>query len=227
VVEGVAPGSHEVELLLPALTPIVLRVVDAQRREPVLGFTLYWRESEQGSFARLVQGGRRFSPGPDGTFLAELPSGRLDLAVSARAQGFVPARRDGVELFGANVAPLEFELERGVQLELDFQVAPESASALQQLQRGRTAIASEEQWADRERGGDFFQQEVRNGQALRVDASGVAHVSALASGTYRFFNGPKGFVFRPKTFELPPVADHRLTVTLEPEPKRKPDGAGD
>jgi hypothetical protein len=229
--ESVSAG-REIELVLPALASVVLRVVDALHHQPVQGFQLYWREGEEGSFERLELGGRSLFPGPDGTFLAELPAGRLDLLVSARGQGYVPARQDGVNLVGAPPT-LEFELEHGVELELVFlpEAPPEAlpegiAAALQQLRRGKTSIASEEQWAERERGGDYFRQEVRNAQALRPDANGVARLEALPSGRYRFFNGPKGFVFRPQAFELPPVAQHRLEVTLEAEKKKGKGGGG-
>jgi hypothetical protein len=213
--ESVLAGAANVELVLPALTRVALRVIDAADRTSVQGFQLYWRDSAQGEFVRLDQGGRRFSPGPDGVFLAELPAGRIDLAVSARSRGYVPARRDGVELFPEGSPTLEFELERGVELVLEFRLPDDAPEALGLLQRGRVSIASEEQWRERERGGDFFQQEVRNAQALRVDENGRARVRALASGTYRFFNGPKGFDFRPRQFELPAVAEQLVTVALE------------
>ncbi len=229
-VDAVLAGARDLELVMPALASVSLRVVDALRHEPVLGFQLYWREDEEGSFERLELGGRSLFPGPDGTFQAELPAGRLDLLVSARTLGYVPAREEGVHLIGGPPATLEFELERGVELELEFGLAPEAppeaSAALQQLRRGKTSIASEEQWAERERGGDYFRQEVRNAQALRPDANGVARLEALPSGRYRFFNGPKGFVFRPQEFELPPVAQHRVEVTLEPEKKKKKSGEG-
>ena len=98
-------------------------------------------------------------------------------------------------------------------------MAPEAADALRQLQRGRVCSATLEQWNERARGGDFYQQEVRGAQALRIDEAGVARVSALASGRYRFVGVPKGYRFRPAEFELPPVAQQRVTVTLEPEPR--------
>jgi hypothetical protein len=224
---GVPVGDEHVELVLPALTTLSLRVVDALRREPVSGFQLYWRESDEGEFERLVQGGRRFAPGPDGTFLAELPSLRLDLAVSARSQGYVYASRKGLDLFGPAPQTLTFELERGVELTLVLTLAESTAGALAQLQRGRVALASEDQLADRERGGDFFQQEVRNAQALRFDTNNQAVIPALAPGRYRFLSPPKGFEFEPPEFELPAVAQHRLELTLVAAKKKQPNGARD
>jgi carboxypeptidase family protein len=220
-------AGRELELVLPALAPVVLHVVDSRGRAPVLGFQVYWRSSEDGSFARLVQGGRRFAPGPDGTFVAELPIGRLDLAITARDHGFVSARRDGIEVLEGLTPRLEFELEQGLELELVIAIAPEHGDALRMLQRGRFAVATDEQWADRARGGELFQDEVRNAQALRVDEAGVARLKAMASGGYRFFNAPRGFQFQPREFEVPPVAQHRVEVKLEPEAPKKPRGGGD
>ncbi len=233
VARAVRPGGAAVELVLPAVATLALRVVDALRREPVQGFQLYWRASDEGEFERLAQGGRRFSPGPDGTFLAELPAGRLDLAIGARSQGFAPAQREGIELSpareGGAAAELALELELGAELELVLELPPDG-EARRHVQRGRVLLASAEQWAGRERGGEFYQQEVKNPQTLRPDANGVARMRAMPSGRYRFRGAPKGYAFRPAEFELPAVAHHRLTVVLEPEDRpgqAKPGGPGD
>lgn len=221
-VQGVRPGTDELELVLPALGPLELRVVDALRREPVQGFQLYWRTSEDGRFARVSR--QRFAPGPDGTFVAELPVGTLDLAVSARQLGYVPARREGVRVPGRPGAPVELVLEPGIELVLEIEVPPETPGLVSQLARARTAIATEEQWNGRERDGDLYNQEVRSAQALRPGSDGIVRLGALSSGRYRFVNVPRGLVFRPRTFELPPVASHRQKVTLEREPEKKPGG---
>jgi hypothetical protein len=221
--EGVRAGA-ELELVLPAPATLALSVVDALRREPVLGFQLYWRESANGNFERLSQGGRRLSPGPDGSFLAELPAGRLDLAVGARAQGFVPQRVDGVELESGRTHALELVLETGTDLELELSLPPDAPDVLRQLQRGRVVLATAAQWAERERGGELFQQEVQNAQAVRIDAAGLARVRALASGRYRLHGLPKGIRAAPLELEVAPVGQLRLRVALERE---KPEGAGD
>jgi hypothetical protein len=221
LLEGVRPGGADLELVLPALAPVTLRVVDALRREPVLGFQLYWRAVDGGRFERFAQGGRRFSPGPEGTFVAELPRGRVDLAVSARGQGYAFARHEGVEVSGTPGPPIEFRLERGVELVLELRAPPEAPELVAQLQRSRTALATEEQWRERERDGDFYHQEVRSGQALRPGPDGTVRLEGLMSGSYRFVNVPKGLVLRPKTFELPPVGHHRLSVAVERAPEKE------
>lgn len=218
---GVRAGA-ELELVFPPLTTVVLRVIDSVTRQPLPSFLLFWRNSDAGRFERLRQGGRSLSPGPDGTFVAELPCGRLDLVASARPLGLVSARHDGVRLDEASSPHLDFELEPGVELELVFEVAPEHAELLGLLRRGRYALANDEQWEERGRGGAWFQEEVRNAQTLRVDAGGVAHLTGLASGNYRFINAPRGFVLRPSRFELPPVAVQRQKVRIEPVPPAKP-----
>jgi len=218
-------AGAEVELVLPALAEVGLRVVDALRHEPVLGFRLYWRDSVGGEYRRLSQGGSRLSPGADGTFVAELPAGTLDLVVSARAQGFLPAHAQAVRLQAGRGATLEFALEPGAELELT--VAPgEGVDVSRLLQRGRISAISADQWAENERGGEFFQQEIRNPQTLRVDGSGAARLAAMPSGTYRFHGLPKGYVVLPAEFELPPVARQAVRVTLARE-KEKPGAAGD
>ncbi len=226
-------GAHavragaELVLVLPELATLRLRVVDALRHEPVLGFQLYWRDSEAGEFARLSQGGSRFSPGADGTFLAELPAGKLDLVVSARALGYVPARLDGLELPGGRESGAEFELELGLELELELGTDPSDSEVLRQLRRGSLTLATAEQWAERERGGDYYRREVREAQVLRVDSSGVARVKALASGRYRIYGLPKGFQSQPRELDLPAVTHLRATMTIAPAQPKKAAPSGD
>lgn len=220
-------AGAELVLVLPELATLRLRVVDALRREPVLGFQLYWRDSEAGEFRRLSQGGRRFSPGPDGTFLAELPAGRLDLAVGARALGYVPARLDGLELAGGREARAELELDLGTELELSLGAGEGSDEVLRLVRRGRVTLATAEQWAERERGGEYFRQEVRDAQTVRVDANGVGRIRALASGRYRLFGLPKGTRTDPRELEVPAVAHLTAALRFVVEPPRKPGRGGD
>ncbi len=215
--EDVAPGTSGLELVLPALARLPLRVTDRLHGDPVQGFQLYWRDSEQGVFERLHQGARRFSPGPNGLFVAELPAGRLDLAVAARAQGYAPARLDSIELRpGDESRTIEVALERGVVLELAFELQPGAEPLiLSELQRGRVSLSTEEDWADRERGGEYFHQEVRVAQALRIDPQGHARVGSLAPGRYRFFGTPKVVVLHPPLLDIPAVERHAATVRAE------------
>jgi hypothetical protein len=219
-------GEPDLELVMPALASASVRVVDALHHAPVEGFQLFWRDSAEGSYERLVQGGRSFASGPDGTFLAELPAGRLDLLVSARSQGYLPGRRESVHLQSDSTPQVEFELEHGVVLELEIQPAPDAPEGLKQLRRARTWIASAEQWAEHERGGSWFQREVKNAQVLQPDGNGLVRLEAMPSGRYRFYNEPKGLVLRPREFEVPSVAEHRATISLEPQRKKKPGGGG-
>jgi hypothetical protein len=225
-IEDVLPGTRGLELVLPALGRLPLRVTDLLTHEPVTGFLLYWRSGEQGAFERLYQDAGRFSGGPDGVFVAELPAGTLDLAITARGQGYSPARVEGVELrAGEEARTLAVELERGVLLELSFAAAPEEAVALlAELQRSRLALASEEDLRERE--GEYFQQEVRNSQALRIDREGRGRVKALRPGRYRLFNGPRGLVFHPREIEVPAVERHEATVRVERNPRPREAGSG-
>jgi len=216
----VVAGAQGLELVLPALGRLALRVEDADSRAPIAGYQLYWRAVEGGRWERLRQGGRRFSPGPAGDFVAELPAVRLDLAVSARSQGYVAALVRAIELApGGRATPLTVRMEHGLELELAFRAA--EPAWLDELRRSRPAIASDQQWHERPHGGAFFQEEVRDAQGVRLDELGRARLRPLAAGRYRFFNGPRGFEIVPGTFELSPVEAQRL----EFEVRRKEDGA--
>jgi hypothetical protein len=73
---------------------------------------------------------------------------------------------------------------------------------------------SDEQEKERERGGQYFYQEVRAGQIVRVDALGRALVRALPAGRYRFGNLPRSMRLEPATIEVPPVEHLRIDVTV-------------
>ncbi len=221
-VSEVSPGTRGIELVLPALSRVPLRVTDAVTHDPVQGFRLYWRESDGGTFERLYQGAQRFSGGPDGLFVAELPAGELDLAVSARDQGYAPEEIVGLELRpDQRSKTIEVELERGVLLELDVDLDPAlGEEARSQFQRGRACLATEEQWRDRERGGDYFHQEVRNGQGLRMDGEGRVRLRAVAPGSYRFFNLPRSIEIHPDGLEVPAVERHEARIEVRPREPR-------
>jgi len=231
---GVAPGTRGLEFVLPTLGDLELRVVDALSREPVRGFKLYWRvsgpagdEDEDAGWQRLVQGGSRLAPGPSGTFLARLPRGRVDLAVTARSRGYRPALLREIECAAeARGTPLTIELEPGVELALDFHAADGAEALLASLQRTRFALASEEQLAERSLGGELFREEVREAQSVRLDEQGHAHLRALAPGTYRFVNLPRHFQLTPSTFELPSVESFRLAVEVQPGEGPPPEPRG-
>jgi len=216
-VDGIRLGASGVELVLPALVSLPVRVLDASTGAPVQGFELYWREAGSGSFRQLVQGRASVAGGPDGVFMALLPAQHLDLVACARRLGYGPARRDGIDPRRASPEPVELELARGVDLELELHVAPDVADGLPAVRRARTVVATVEQWAERAHGGSWFDTEIRGQQVLRPDASGVARLEAMPVGRYRFFDAPGGLAFEPAEFEIPPGARHRLIVSLVPE----------
>jgi protocatechuate 3,4-dioxygenase beta subunit len=220
---NVAPGTRALELVLPSLARVAVRVRDALRHEPVQGFRLYWRTSEAGSFQLLEQDSERLSAGPDGRFLAELPVGHLDLVVAARNLGYLPAWNEGVNVAAERTIELDFELEAGVELELVVNGDPAQRGQLR-----RAWFVSRAQQELEGRGGDFYGREIRGYQMMRPDERGVVRVRGAPPGEYSFERLPKNLRLVPATFEVPAVAQHRLELTLQPDSAdgSKPGGSG-
>jgi len=218
----VAPGTRGLELVLPELGRVALRVEDARTREPVNGYTLYWRASDEGRYERFSARNPRLSAGPDGVYLAELPLGRLDLVVCERARGYVPCFRDSVVVTRELGPEVRFALEAGVALELVLGGDPALRGQLR-----RSYLESEEQAALAPRGGDFYQQEVRGAQGLRIDASGVLRLKGMPGGLYKVERMPRELEVEPARFTLAAVATERVELTLrrqESPPEAQPGG---
>jgi len=227
LVDGVAAGSTGIEIVLPELGELRLAVKDALTGEPIEGFSIYWRLSDAESFQRLQQGSSSFSPGPDGSFLAQLSVGTLELYVTAKDLGYPAVRVAGVRVErAASDRPVAVLMERGVTVDVVFTFDPDTLKKLAPLmRRRRLSLVSAEQQALQALGGEYFSREVRHGQALRINDAGIATVRGLARGEYSIRTAPKGIAFEPATFEVPLVDRHRVEVRVvkleEPAEKRK------
>jgi protocatechuate 3,4-dioxygenase beta subunit len=203
-------GASNLELVLPRTGKLRLEIVDEVTRASVQRFNLYWRErgSEEG-FRSLSQGGRELSPGPDGVYEAELPVGTLDLRVSARSQGYAPADLPNVVVVeGGSGSTSLVALQKGVTVEITFVDLPADGA------RRRFTFVTEEQRAEleRQRWSDYGGREIHGAQRAQPGPDGKAVLKAMLPGRYSVWQPPKGYVFEPDTFEVPPVDVHHAEI---------------
>lgn len=215
----IATGTRGIEILFPRLGKLRLEVVDAATHQDVKRYRVYYKttaEPGKTGYQSLTQGGRDFSPGPDGWFEAELPVGRVDLRVSARSQGYPPKGLENVQVLESVEPTVErIALDKGVVLEVVLKAETPG------LRLGRLILVSEEQQADVKEGwSNFSSTEIWNAQRLRPNDAGVATLKAMAPGRYSFWQPPKNLEFEPSEFTVPPVDRHRVEITYRKKPKK-------
>ncbi|MEM7308500.1 MAG: carboxypeptidase-like regulatory domain-containing protein [Planctomycetota bacterium] len=215
--DDVPVGSQGIELVLPRTGKLRLEVVDLVTREHIQKFNLYWRKRDSNSgFRSLSQGGRDFSPGPDGFFEAELPIGNVDLRISARSQGYIPADLPNLIVVEDQIGQTALvELEHGVKVEFQFlaQTPGTKLSRLTVVNEDQRAELSSGRWSS------FASREIHNAQRMRPNGEGKAVLKSLAPGTYSFWKPPKNHVFEPETFEVPHVENHMVEIQWRVEEK--------
>ena len=217
--QDVPVGAQNADITLPRTGKVRLEVVDLVSREHVQRFNIYWRERDTGAaFQSLSQGGRAFSPGPEGFFEAELPIGNVDLRVGARSQGYLPADLPNLMVFEDQVSQTALvELTQGVTVEFRF------VAQTPGVRNPRVTVVTEDQAEELKSGrwSAYSNQEIYSPQRMRPDAQGKATLKAMAPGTYSFWKPPKNHVFEPKTFEVPHVDHHVVEIQWRIEEKKK------
>ena len=209
--EDLAPGSTGVELVLPDTGRLRIAVLDALSREPLESFRLRWRAEGEEEWQQLARRNRDLAHGPDGTFVAELQRGRVELLVEAERAGyrslFVPA----VEVREReNERPRTLLLERGTELVVTFETENEEVRGpLYRWLRRRPLLLTDEQL---ERGAADDPQ-VTLTQRLRP-SRGPARLPGLLPGTYRVQDVPDSLVLEPSRVVVPAVERHAVTVRV-------------
>ena len=218
-VQGIVPGASWLEVILPELGELRLEVLDVASAEPIEGFELAWRTDRDQSFRDLYQGDNTFSPGPDGTFLAQLPVGTLELSVSARELGYPEVRVGGVQVtHSASARPERILLTRGVTVDVVFDFEGQTEGLTEpQLRRGRLYLATDEQVAAGQRYGRQHRI-ARNAQAIRKRDEGY-QVRGIAPGVYSVRHSRNlEVVFKPDKIKIPAVDRHEIRVRVAPKP---------
>lgn len=216
VLEDVVPGTVDIELVLPDLGLVRLRVVDAFTRKSVRGYRVYYRQYAEQPLTMLRQSGSRFSPGPEGSFLAKLPTGSFELVVCARDQGYVEGRIERVQVSTDSIAQASISLEPGIQVAFEFKGNDKVIQQLKsQLKRKKISILTEEQRLEYKRSSSYFNREIRRNQALVPADSNRAVVEGLSPGTYGFRGIPRGLGFKPASIEIEPRNHQEFSIRVE------------
>jgi hypothetical protein len=200
-----------VELVLPEIGALVLRVRDARTRDPVSSFQVRWRADREASFERFAPDGRSaLAPGPGGEFRCELPSGELELLVDARERGYRLAR---LEVLVDTDAPSEerVELEPGVELELRLH-GPGGGDA--QLGRTTPVLVTPAERSALDAGDERLRRDLERLWSLRGRRTSV--LRGVAPGRYALWTRGRRFEFTPSEFDVPAVERHALEIVVAP-----------
>lgn len=113
--EGVMPGTTNVDIVVPELGRLLLRVLDARTKEPIPRFSVGWRCSGDLRFRDTDLNSGNPSD-PAGWFETRLPVGRLDLIFHARFWGYRPTVVSDVLVTATIEATrLDVEVEEGTR----------------------------------------------------------------------------------------------------------------
>ncbi len=218
--DNISPGADGIELVLPDVGLLRLKAIDAFTRESI-GARLYYRRHAEEALTMLYQGGSRFKPGPDGSFLARFPIGTFEVVVTNGDENYVPARIERVRITYEDVTEASTSLDRGVPTGVTFKGDPEVVALFQkEFKQNRIHAISLEQEAERKRGGPYHKREVWGYQRLFRKGDSRGEFRALAPGTYRLLGLPKKVLLRPTTFEIQPRDQEEITIRLERRKKK-------
>jgi len=217
----VAPGTAGLELVLPEVGVVLLRLFDADTGAPPESFRLRWRREGAGAWARLnVQGQSTLSPGPDGAFRLELPVGGQELLVDARSGGYRVVPVD-VEVAPERTARVDVPLERGVRLVLSFE-GLDGEAAGRSRRRDDLALATVEERRAIAAGDSELREDLRRLWGFRPRRE--VELAGVAPGRYTLWiRRPRELRVEPAEFDVPAVDRHVVTLRLV-EPAGGPPG---
>ena len=219
--EDVPAGTRGLELVLPEMGLLGLRVVDEAQREPVPRFQVFWRREGSPDYADLRMGRRELSPGPGGVFLAELPLGPVDLLVGAPGEGYAT-----IELRGLSVdrrdppRVVEAVLPRGTRVELVF-VPPEDspgANPPRNLARAGMVLAAPGEIPETGTGDASALRAIlaRRGRGIRPYGPRTT-LTAVEPGRYRIEGVPEEFALEPMEIDVPATDQAVFEIHWRPE----------
>ena len=112
---GVAPGSEDLELMLPDVGVLEYRALARDTGRPLVGARLLLRKAGDAKYERHRFSG---SPDPEGWYRLEVEAGVLDVRIDPdRMPDYFPAHVEGVRV-GAEPVEVELYLERALSLDL-------------------------------------------------------------------------------------------------------------
>ncbi|MEW6073999.1 MAG: carboxypeptidase-like regulatory domain-containing protein [Planctomycetota bacterium] len=218
-VPDVAAGTTGLEIVLPELGRLGLRVLDEATRDPLASYQVHWRTSSPSpeGYESLQTGGRGAAPGPGGIFVAELPLGTVDLLVDAIGEGWASVALPGRRVDRSDPPPVEeVVLPRGTKVLLRFLPAAGEANAgmPRPLQHGQLALAGEgEKPGEGDRAKNLFlNAAAMRGRAIYPGRGGTAELRAVEPGRYRFEGVPEGIELEPREILVPAAPEASFEI---------------
>jgi hypothetical protein len=199
-------------LAIPASATLRLAVSDRQSGAPLTSYEIYWRAAGAGGWGRVHPPGGML-PDPSGCVDLELPRGGLELAVSARAQGYVSEERALQVRALPEPEVVEIGLARGTRVSLAFEIAREiEPGSLRDTHA--FYLLGPGQVPPNEHSDGFHDREITRFQLVTPDEQGRGHASGLAPGRYRLVSRPEGFAFEPAELEVPALDQAHFQVRV-------------
>lgn len=209
VEEDVAPGTTDLEIRVPRVGVLRFRALAEATGRPASGYDVSWRRDPSESF----RGGglrRRHAADQDGWYQLELPEGPLDVrfapglmaALAPLEASYLPQTVSDLEIRAATPTVVEVVLSKGAAVTVSWwdDVAPDDPHIVVLRPEGESSPIAN------------LPQAINHPGWLRFEVDGVAQLTGLRGGPYRFRILPEGFAVEPATVEL--VEGREQTIEL-------------
>lgn len=211
-VPDVKAGTHGVEIFLPSMKELNLRVVDMQTLAPLDAFQVLVLK-HGGSTPLVLDMSSLGVPDLAGTHRLLLSQGTYDLLIHAESSGYVRRAVSDCTVPGT----VEVEMVLGVlttfmlpegmsEFPPDYRVAALSKDEWQ----GVTIFDRDSQW--KWDGGLWFPGSTMRSRILRF-SSGAASLRCLGPGTYELKSIPPGLEFSPSIIRIQGEEEHSVALT--------------
>ncbi len=221
-VDGIAPNTDGLELALPGVAHLRLRVISADRHEPQSRFHLSIRDEHSlvDQFDSIVpMRGRKPAADPDGWYIVDVKPGRYRLVVGdtfGEDTGLLPSNVPNVVARLGETVPVEIIRERGLNLELALAPGMQAWPS----REFTVMLLESELWSDvgRDDKNGFSLGPAAQGRnviktrTVKFDDKGHAKLTAMDRGTYRFKVWPDTMSIEPSEVTVPLADDQPLVI---------------
>ena len=208
---GVPVGAENVEIVLPTVGRLRVRVRDEATGVPLKRHRVWWRRGGGGAFEAGIP--KSASPGPASWLDIEVAAGTLDVMFRADQSGYVAEIVEGVIVPPLGSTEVEVSLHKGI--ELDLRLAP----GMDPPPRDWAILLLEDAaWDEvrhwKEGGGNYWEggelfPEFSVFERLLDLSDGVSKLRGLSPGKYRFKVFPSGITIEPSVIQLERDDDSR------------------
>ncbi len=220
VLDGIAAGTHDVELVLPGSGMLRVRVVDAETGTLLDRFALE-PVDDFGKSIQFISGiDSSFKADAEGWFQVKLRPGNWHLYVGDHRQGvsgYLPADGGTVRIQDGGPTPaVEIARERGIDLELRVAESPSVPGVLVLFLESDRIGDVQFDGKEWHIGESFRGLQVLEARRVRPDAFGLARVRSLRSGAYRFVAFPDTIAIAPAAVVVTGKETEPLEIRWQP-----------